>query len=675
MSDVIVPQITQAGLNELLNLPSGIQQAITHIGLGTGQFDQSDEAAVMNTADELIRIPVADSYEQTAGTVMFYASTLWSGSFTPIYSIRFYLASGTVLAAYSSTVVETALVNGQSNDLYYTLALDAIPADKIEIVSTQVVFNPGLNDISSRSTLSSAEELRAFTGWALFRNIEISGPDGGDFDLVDEPAGEDGAIYDGVRTSGTVISVAGQAGKHWRRRIDSAKYYLSWFLPPDTDQYLLKSANAMMGALPSDGFATVIVESGYSVKIENSFNILRSNTALVIERGAEIYTDTSTTSGHVLGFVAGSNYGGTNEDRIENVHVLGGGTVNAYAASGSENAIGFSRAKNFSCRSMTVSKAPWKGLTAQVECSGGVFSGNDLSGCVHSCLAIEGSNTSDVVASDNVIDGELCTGSAVDITFSIGDKISDIRLSGNTLKNGRISVSNVVNFSLTGGEIKNGTGATAITLYRCDNFNINQTVTNCNARLFSTSQCGFGTATLRATGINSSGASDIDAISISSPTSTQILNDIIVSGDSYRYGVNAIDNSANPVLMAGNSSFTGSTARLNGNISDSGYGRLNAVFKSLAYASSLQLDIFEGSLFNVSLTDDLQISSIINGRIGDSCKIRLVQPSGGGKLVTWPSNVKITGDILTSSGTLTMINLDYDGSNWRGFVAYTDQPI
>jgi len=146
MSDVLIPQILRAGLTELLNLPDGIKQAITHIGLGTGQFEQTDEAAVSDTSDQVLLVPISDAIETSPGTVMFYGQAEWDGEFTPIYSIRFYLETGTILAAYSSTEVETALVKGQSNDLYYTLVLDAIPADKIKIVNTQVVFNPDVEE-------------------------------------------------------------------------------------------------------------------------------------------------------------------------------------------------------------------------------------------------------------------------------------------------------------------------------------------------------------------------------------------------------------------------------------------------------------------------------------------------------------------------------------------------
>lgn len=150
MSDVIIPQLLRAGLTELNGLPEGITQAISHIGLGTAQFDPTDETAVNDTSDEVLNVAITDSILTEDGSIKFATAVDWDGEPQFIYSLRFYMASGTILSAYSSTKVETALVEGQSNYLYYTLKLDAIPADKLEIINTQVVFNPTVeNDIET----------------------------------------------------------------------------------------------------------------------------------------------------------------------------------------------------------------------------------------------------------------------------------------------------------------------------------------------------------------------------------------------------------------------------------------------------------------------------------------------------------------------------------------------
>lgn len=135
----IVPTLLRAGLNELFNLPNGITSAITEIGIGTAHYTPTDDMTAAQ--GELFRIPVLDSTIPAAGQAMFYAEISdWTGELTPCYEIIFYLASGTPLAIYSSNNVELVLLEGSPNDLYYTLALDALPAEKIEIISTEIVF-------------------------------------------------------------------------------------------------------------------------------------------------------------------------------------------------------------------------------------------------------------------------------------------------------------------------------------------------------------------------------------------------------------------------------------------------------------------------------------------------------------------------------------------------------
>lgn len=146
----IVPTLLRAGLDELLSLPDGIASAITHIGLGTASYTPTDDMTAATA--EIIRVPVIDSTSAIPGQAMFYAEVAdWAGALTPIYEITFYLASGTPLAIYSSAVVELVLLEGSPNDLFYTLVLGALPADKLEIISTDVVF---INDDSKAHNLS-----------------------------------------------------------------------------------------------------------------------------------------------------------------------------------------------------------------------------------------------------------------------------------------------------------------------------------------------------------------------------------------------------------------------------------------------------------------------------------------------------------------------------------------
>lgn len=178
MSDVIVPALLRNGLTELNSLEGGITQAITHIGFGTAQFDPADETAALDTSDEVLKAAITDSILADDGSVKFAISVDWDGEPQWIYSLRFYMASGTILSAYSSTDVETALIEGQSNYLYYTLKLDAIPADKLEIINTQVVFVPptasdvNLDELAlSVEQVIEANEVLTYASWSMFDYI------------------------------------------------------------------------------------------------------------------------------------------------------------------------------------------------------------------------------------------------------------------------------------------------------------------------------------------------------------------------------------------------------------------------------------------------------------------------------------------------------------------------
>lgn len=156
--NTIHPQITRHGLNELLNLPEGVRDAITHIGLSTARFTPTAETTAVQ--NEVLRIAISDSIDNGDNAIQFYAAIAeneWSGNMTAIYTIAFYLSTGTLLAVWSNpNEVEALLRNGRSEEFYYTFALDALPADKIEIISTQRVFNPGVFDFILSTTASTA---------------------------------------------------------------------------------------------------------------------------------------------------------------------------------------------------------------------------------------------------------------------------------------------------------------------------------------------------------------------------------------------------------------------------------------------------------------------------------------------------------------------------------------
>lgn len=158
--NTIHPQITRHGLNELLNLPEGVRDAITHIGLSTARFTPTAETTAVQ--NEVLRIAISDTTESGDNAIQFYAAIAdneWSGNMTAIYTIAFYLSTGTLLAVWSNpNEVEALLRQGRSEEFYYTFALDALPADKIEIISTQRVFNPGIVEQIAQHTLASIRQ-------------------------------------------------------------------------------------------------------------------------------------------------------------------------------------------------------------------------------------------------------------------------------------------------------------------------------------------------------------------------------------------------------------------------------------------------------------------------------------------------------------------------------------
>lgn len=141
----LYPQVTRVGLNALLSLPDGIDDAITHIGLGTARYTPSAEQTAAR--GEVLRVPVLDAMPVGDNAIMFAAVAAgWTGELTAIYEILFYLSDGTLLAAYSSNTAEAVLKRGRSEELFYTLTMDVIPADKLQVVSTQTYFQPSVRE-------------------------------------------------------------------------------------------------------------------------------------------------------------------------------------------------------------------------------------------------------------------------------------------------------------------------------------------------------------------------------------------------------------------------------------------------------------------------------------------------------------------------------------------------
>lgn len=134
----------------------------------------------------------------------------------------------------------------------------------------------------------------------------------------------------------------------------------------------LLACQRALAALPAAGGK--IVAKGGTFILSDSFNMRRSNVTFWVDSGAEIKTVAPTSDGHVIAFVEGASYGGSDAAQSINVHFKGGGKITADAGS-SDNAVGFTRCKNGSCVGMVLAAGQYAG-TAQVNCDEILFGFN-----------------------------------------------------------------------------------------------------------------------------------------------------------------------------------------------------------------------------------------------------------------------------------------------------------
>ena len=121
----------------------------------------------------------------------------------------------------------------------------------------------------------------------------------------------------------------------------------------------------------------------------DTWNIRRSHVTLNIPRGVTLRSTAVTTHGQTVSFAEGTIYGGDDANRLENVAVVGGGTVRNTSSGTNENVIGFSRVKHFACIGMNIPAANRKAITAQVGVEGGRILRNNIGTCGHAAISIE----------------------------------------------------------------------------------------------------------------------------------------------------------------------------------------------------------------------------------------------------------------------------------------------
>lgn len=161
-SRTLSAKFCRIGLNRLwvLKMDNGIQDAVTHIGLGRGLYTPTGEETQLK--DEFLRVPVLDSYEVSASQYAYYATALLeslpAGKLNePVGEIAFFLSDGTILAIYSSSIPETYLTIGVLARLIYNLKIDAVPAGSLTFTNTQIYFNPGIQEIMGAALAATAK--------------------------------------------------------------------------------------------------------------------------------------------------------------------------------------------------------------------------------------------------------------------------------------------------------------------------------------------------------------------------------------------------------------------------------------------------------------------------------------------------------------------------------------
>lgn len=451
----------------------------------------------------------------------------------------------------------------------------------------------------------------------------------------------------------------------------------------------LAAFNAAVAALPTGGGVIVFPvdpAGNNDYRISDSWNIRKSNVTVVIPRGVTVRTTAATTYGHTIAFVDGAAYGGSDSTQITNVEISGGGKVIATGSSGADNAIGFTRCDNYRCIGMAV-YSDRKGITAQLHCTNGVINYNHVEYAGNAGIAVEGDaagtyQTRGAIVCGNRIEQAVAQG--INFTYAAGSDLEDVVCKDNIVE---ASTSHGFAFSHVAGLDESGnvvldSGARAFSYTSCSKQRTvtprSEESTNQGIALISPgADVQIIAPALRNTSAAGSGVSA--AIYVESPSADITIISPKVSGSNHNYAIDTSSMSSYVVRVIDSSGLAAGTSGTFDllsafdiiNRTDGGRKQ-----QSIAYAATITPDYLSGSSILVgTLTGAIQINAPTNAKAGQSVQIRLVQNGAGTFATTFGSGIVFTGSLTTTGNTVSLIQLDYDGTTWRGWILYTGQAL
>ena len=440
---------------------------------------------------------------------------------------------------------------------------------------------------------------------------------------------------------------------------------------------------AAISAIPATGGVLLIAPSSSGAcdyLVSNSISIARSNIEVRILPGTTLRCVTNTTDGHTIAFI------GATGTQLENVGFTGGGTVRNTAPGTNENAIGFARCKNYYCIGMNVPQANKKGITAQVNCDNGRVLFNNVGTTGDSGIAIEGDSVGEGTANDRLeLVGNTvlsATGTGINITRVTSPNFTNV-----VSKDNRVVSATGVGFAYSGIEnlVESGNSCEFSGSNSFNYINVTKArIVSPRSKDAAIRGMGFnacGEVTVVAPDISgaSRGSSNVyDAILVDSPVGNITFVAPIVRGTEHKLAIGTLSMGAfsvrvvSPDLTPGVSGTYGPIASID-IIERTDGGRKTQV---IPYAASITPNYLNGSLVFVGqLTGNITLNAPTNAKSGQSILVRFVQNGAGGNTISFGANIKFTGSITTTGNTVTLLEFDFDGSNWRGSIRYTGQAI
>lgn len=166
----LLPAVFQrVGLDRLWTLKNetGLQDAVTHIALGRALYTPTAEQGGLKA--EFMRVPVIDGYQLSEIQHAYYAEATYTGSKQnePIGEIAYLLSDGTPLAIYSGATPEAYMTPAVKFRLIYSLIVDAIPTGSLNVINTEIFFQPGIREAIAELATTSILHSRSLAQKAL----------------------------------------------------------------------------------------------------------------------------------------------------------------------------------------------------------------------------------------------------------------------------------------------------------------------------------------------------------------------------------------------------------------------------------------------------------------------------------------------------------------------------